>query len=312
MKQLTLDTKIVDGFQIITGFQERVIDPVATQEKNKDKILDLPENQAIINKIQVQNRHRENARLAERKSIAALMRNNNKDGFGGQETDKIKIQENNAEIGRQDQIRRDLFGAMGVINEELKILNCACQEKSKQILRDNPVYNDEVVDPDGKPAGPKKNEVILPQSEIKTLKVKFLAKKKTEQIAIGDGERIFTGGEAIPDFRGRAHYFKDPSGKWIKGEIEELGMKPTFEIFIENLTADQSQEIQSQENTERIAAMEPDKKQIEFDLQDDSILSQAAVMKNKLEIKGDPEALIKSQEFYKSETDKLKLLYELA
>ncbi len=77
MKQLTLNTKIVDGFDIIVGFQERVIDPVATQAKNRSVIFDLPENKEILKEIEVQNKHREDAKLAERKAVDALMRNEN-------------------------------------------------------------------------------------------------------------------------------------------------------------------------------------------------------------------------------------------
>ena len=302
MKQQTLDTKNVDGFHIIVGFQERVVDPVATKEKNGSKIIDLPENKEIINKIQAQNRHRENVKQAEKKSIAALMRNENKDGRGKKETDKLKIQANLAEIGKQDKIRNDLFGAIGVINEELKELNAAFKGKAKGILRENPVYNDEVLDPDGNPAGPRENELIKTQAEIETLKEKFLAKKKTEQVTVA--------GEVVMDFRGKIFYYKDNFGKWVRNIVEDLNDNlSAHEVYQEDLTPAQQKEISDQTEAERLTGMTQDEKSDEFELADDAVLSQAGLMRNKLEIKGDPEALIKSQEFYNVESEKLKLKY---
>ena len=309
MKQQTLDTKIVDGFQIIVGFQERVICPVATQTKNKGVIFELPENQEILEKIKKQNQHRASALLAEKRSIAFLMRNENKDGRGGKETDKLKIQANLSEMGKQDKIRSDFFGSMGVINEELKVLNCACKEKGKQILRDNPVYSDEVTytttDDDGNEtihtAGPREGEVILDQAEVSRLRDLFVNKGKNKQILVD--------GYWVCDYRGKVSYTKSGE-KWERRTIEKLDEELTdISIFAEDLTPTQQAEIAAQSETERIEGMTADEKTAEFNSVDDAVLSQAGLMRNKLEIKGDPEALTKSQEFYNTELIELKTKY---
>ncbi len=190
-----------------------------------------------------------------------------------------------------------MHGSIGVINEELKVLNLAYQEKAKQILRDNPVYNDVV-------AGLREGEVVLPQDEIDVLREKFVGKQKNEQVLLD--------GKYIVDYRGKEFYHKDAEltgGKWVKGIIDLLGDGHDLGTFVEDLTPTELAEIREQEETERITALSASEKQTEFGHMKAGLAGKAQTLETTLKFDGDIDYQTKAQEFYNTELGKLKLLY---
>jgi len=103
----------------------------------------------------------------------------------------------------------------------------------------------------------------------------------------------------IGDFRGKSWNEVDDNGAWIKHTIEKLGeVKPDHGVFDADLTETQQSDIQTQNETERIAGLDTDQRDTEKQAALNSALSQAGQLKNEREIIGDTDALAVSQAWY--------------
>lgn len=183
----SLKTKEIDGVKIITGFQERPINPIESKEKSVDLIKNLPE-------------------IAEIKAVsdkrAGLME------FGFLERKKalaFRRIKNNAQADIHSEKCKKWFGAADLCDDEIREINSRMVPKQKEILRNNTVYFEA-----------RDGEVILPGVEIDKLQKKFLSKTNNQQIKID--------GSIIDDFRG-VSYNKKTSGSWNKITINKLGVK---------------------------------------------------------------------------------------
>jgi len=176
------------------------------------------------------------------------------------------------------------------IADELIVLNGEVREDEKQLLRDNPVFFE-----------CNAGEYRFDAETTSELMSKFLAKSDTEQIDIE--------GETVADYRGKLFHLL-VNGKWEKQTISKLAELPgEIEISDCDLSDEQLAEIEAQKEKERISKLMPVDKQKEINLAIDSAAGEAALMRNKLEIQGDVDALEKSQEFYQSEVEAINLKY---
>jgi len=308
----SLQIKKIDGFDVVVGFQNRPIDPVATQNKNRKAAFDLPESVELRSKNDIQNGYR--VRLMEAlKNAKAFKKMAAAVNLGIVIGDPKKT--NEAESAKWSKIANDLTGVMNTINEELKVLSVACKSACEKILTDNPVYNDQVEfttqDENGNDvvnlAGPRAGEVIKTKAEIDDLTQKFKDKP--------DETQLLVDGEYKPDFRGKIFHYKDDemtNGKWTKGAIDSLGDKLEIGKFEEDLTSSEKTEIAEQENTDRIAGMTAGDKTTEYKGKKTGLAGQAQTMEIGLKFDGDVDFQSKAQTFYNTELDKLKLEYGVA
>jgi len=163
-----------------------------------------------------------------------------------------------------------------ICNDDLKIISDRQAKKIKDILRENPVYcglrNGEF----------RESDIAMSFADI--------------DMAI-ENAKIDINGEVIHDFRGKNYNL--PGSKWTKITIDKLGVvAPDGGILDEDLTPEQSAEIQTEAESERVSGL--DKKQKETEMQNalNAVLRHAAQMKNEHEIMGHSDALEVSQAWY--------------
>lgn len=269
-------------FNVIIGFQDRPIDPEETRKQSAPAIIGTDEVTELKNKQEEQNRYLIRFGEAHKKSKYHT-------GLAQSGKDVVK---NKAAAAAQDKIRADLIGTINTCNEELKPLAAACTEKTKDILRRNPIFFEA-----------RANEVIKTEIEITDLLKKF-AGKMENQVLLEDGNYV-------DDFRGKVVHSKS-GDVWTEITINTLDVtKGDGSKYTEELTESEIIEIADQKETERISGLTEEEKTAEYDLKVASILSDSVVMRNKLEIQGvdTEDALKQSQDFYNAELDKLKIKY---
>jgi hypothetical protein len=102
--------------------------------------------------------------------------------------------------------------------------------------------------------------------------------------ALGKNELIAVSGEITADFRGVEYWEKDDAG-WNKHRIDRIGMPiPAGAILPESLTPEQWAEIAARHETERIAALPPEKLQEEKEAEIQAAKSEARIKKEEAEI----------------------------
>jgi hypothetical protein len=115
-------------------------------------------------------------------------------------------------------------------------------------------------------------------------------------------------GDYIADFRGREYWIK--GARWERRLIQALGeLPPAGGIPPEALTDEQRQEISTQQEVDRLAALTSAELAAEAERARAQALAQAAQMRSQLEIAGDPDALAKSQEYYQGELAAIEAKY---
>lgn len=294
----SLKVKKIDGLDVVVGFQDRVICPVSTQSKNRQAVHDTVEFKEL-KKLNKKQDDYNGQMLAAGKKAGALLK-----ASKDENVDPVLAKKYVAQSAKQDKIKTNLGGMLGTLNEEAKPLVLACRKKEIEILTDNPVYNDEVIDPVGeKAAGPRQGEMIKTAGEIEDLKQKLADKVENMQ--------LLENGEYVNDERGKVYCLK-MDGKWVKKSIDKLVVtNPSGSKFESELTDSEKIEIGDQEHTDRLAAMTQQERQDEYELMEEGTAERAYDMRGKLEIRGTSaaDALAQSQEFYNSELAKLKLEY---
>lgn len=281
----SLQTQTIDDFSVVTGFQNRPINPIETEKQSAAAILGTTEAINLKNKQENQHRYITRSQEARKKAIYHLSLAN-----GTQWIEGVNIDKNKAAATKQDKIASDLVGVINTCNEELKPLATACKEKTKEILRSNPVFFEA-----------RKDEVIKSESELIDLLQKFAGKTENQS--------LLEDGSFIDDFRGKV-FHKKTSGIWSETSINALGVKKSANTTYTNeLTESEKTEIAEQKESDRINGLSSEEKMAEYDEKVASLLSESTVMRSKLEIQGEAEALTQSQTFYNTELDKLKLKY---
>lgn len=181
------------------------------------------------------------------------------------------------------------LAAMSVRQEELQPLARARDEKVISLRRENAVYFE-----------PRIGEVAMDASEVDTLSQDMQGRAK--------GTFITLDGATIQDNRGRVYFRKVGSGKtdkkWQRTEICKLGDTVPADAVIE------PDEMQWDEiEKDRVSALPAEVKMKERDKAMADAMVAAAAMRSELEIKADPNALTKSQDWYQAEVARIEGLY---
>jgi hypothetical protein len=140
------------------------------------------------------------------------------------------------------------------------------------------------------------NETIISDKKYIDLKEKFDNLNENEQLTIE--------GEIIADYRGMIEYNK-VNGIWTTNEIIDIGIVPQKTT----LTAIEQTEYSAQQEKNRIDALTPAKKEVEKNMIIDVTANQAVIMRSKLEIQGEKDALQISQKWYNDELKNIEKKY---
>jgi len=131
------------------------------------------------------------------------------------------------------------------------------------------------------------------------------ASLQAKHAARGDGRALLMSGEYITDLRGREYWLPNP---WRKASVAKLGDElPKGAVLTP--TADQSQEIASQQEADRVAALDPDQRTAEAQAAQVAAQQEAAALRARLEITGDAKALAKAQASYADAVEAIEEKY---
>ena len=287
----TLRYKKDGEYLVFAKFDILPIDPEMTKIFNQKAINELPEQKLASQKIAENFGYEKKRRGIDRQIRIAKLKGNT-----------IVSELKELEIVR---------AKMLLCAEELSELNASLTSKTKALIRENPIYSH-----------PRRGEVPVSDDQAKDL-LGMISSLKNEQIALEiewedkviidekgkdpvmDSFPTLVGYEKIVDLRGKNYLWKQ-DGTWKFSEpITEIGIASTWpEGAIENkdLAPDQMDEIRMQELSDT-------DKEIEKNEALEAVLTGAAIMKSKLEIQGEVEALSKSQIWYQEQVDLIERKY---
>jgi len=268
----TLAKVEIDGYKIITNIFDAggLIDQEATKEIVKKEIVKT-DCYKNIEKIKKEMQVYANQATEARKNLK----------FAKTDQEKRKFQdEYTLRHGQIKELEKDLYP----LSKELK-------EVRRDLVNEHAVYfqtvsGDEVVD----------------DTKAETVRQLMIE-------ATSEGKVITENLEKISNNKGKVYYKKNGS-EWVKLEIKKLGEDPqSGAILVADLSESQLKEIAEYEEKERIKKLTSAHKTSEKESVIESLKSQAAIMKNKLEIEGDNKALKKAQDWLSAETDKVNIKY---
>ena len=172
-----------------------------------------------------------------------------------------------------------------VIESELKELIAPLQSKQQELILKHAVYFQ-----------PKQGEFIITPEEAELIENAMITANLHNNF-------LDVNMQEICDNRGKTAWIKS-GGKWSKREITKIGdeLKPGEITEIND-------EIIAQLEAERIAGLTTAQKAEEKARKIEGLLLQSIQMKAGLEIKGDQDALKKSQDWYNAEVSKIEALY---
>ena len=171
-----------------------------------------------------------------------------------------------------------------IYQEELQPLARALDDKVIELRRSDAVYFE-----------PRAGEVAMDVSEVNGLIEDMQGR--------ADGTFITLDGATVRDNRG-AVYFRRVSGKWQRTHIVKLGDTVPGDAVTEP-TESEWDEIEK----DRVSALPADVKVKEKDKAMTVAMASAAGMRSELEIQADPDALTKSQDWYRAEVARIEGLY---
>lgn len=270
----TILTRKIDGYDIIIGFGVPVIDPIATREVVGPILFESGETKAIIAKNKEIGGVRKLARSVIDSARVAL-----KNG------DQRKVDDLNADYRRYN---RDIAEKL----EELIPMKKAYEIRRRELMVTNAIYFE-----------PKKGESVAADEEVSDINKKLVALDKDQKL---DAE-----GFIVPDYRGKTYHRKGSDG-WSVQKIKTLGEIPeSGSIEASKLTDDQRQDIALDADKKRIAGLKETDRIAEKNNVIDSLATQAALMRSKLEIQGATasKALTDSKKWYEAEVVKTEAKY---
>ena len=256
----------IDGHDIVQGFGEAfgLIDPVATSKKIEPLLAALPEQLQLAAK---------NGEINARRGEA---------GQAWQLAERARLAGDNATMVRQNAVYQSKLAELEDLGRQLQPLLQAFAVASSEVWNANAVY-----------FHPPSGETLCDDAQAKTL-----ADKHAQR---GDGRALLLTGEYVTDLRGRDFWLPGPP--WAHKVIDMLGEElPAGALTESELTDAQRAEIAAEAEAARVASLTPEEAQAEADAKSAAILAQAAQMRSELEIQGDPQALAKSQAWYKAQT----------
>ena len=285
-------TKSIDGITVIIGISEAQVDAVLTERAIKEDYEKSLEYQALTTRLKKMHSYRVTINSLDNSAVRLFMRvakRINKiiqdvkpEDLTSAESEKI-TEYATLKVKNKDSIL--------TIEKELKGVSENLSKKRIELLKKHVIYFEP-----GKDVEITDAQVMESRDKLRTL---------------GKKQFLTLDGNIIDDDRGRIAYFKNQDDRWIIQNVFMLGEKvDTLSIWSEDLIDEQRQEIGVQVDMERIAGLDATEKVTEFETLKDGIALQAALMRSKLEIQEDPEALVKSQEWYKAEIIKLEDKYK--
>jgi len=164
------------------------------------------------------------------------------------------------------------------INQQIQDLKPIFKQTYSDLFDKNAIYFE-----------PSKYEVHVEDSVYENLKSLF----ETNSLVDIDGN-------VINDYRGVYAY--NNAGTWEKHIISRLNEEPDVDwIRRDDLTESQTLEVLEQKESIRIDGLTAQEKTFESDRLKEDVLEKSYVMRSKLEILSDPDALTKAQQYYTDE-----------
>lgn len=315
---------------IVVGSGMLSIDPKGTELGTMAKIIELPEYKEMQVAQQEKSRAMQKSGQARGRCGAYLSLKGKaevlKKEAESKKDDKLvakydlEIKKQAKLAADQDQEYKDQLGIASAKNTELLEITPRFSEKQMGIKRENPSFNQpnsgEYIDrglsivgcdDEGKQAFLNDDDL----SDVLLAKGINVAGLMDLYLARGKNQQLLLSGEYIDDFRG-CQYFYNDGKQWVESEvITDLGVNKNTVVVDEyqdsaiereDLTPEELEEI-------RFQGLGAAEKQAEFEQKEIDLTAQSINMRNELEIKGDADALVKSQEFYQTSLAELKTKY---
>lgn len=268
----------IEGHKIIRGFSRLSIDPESTKKAAK----------AIANE--------DNLAKNIRQSIAKtnLEIKSLRKEMGKLLTDGRKIK--NSQLPDKDKQLKKIEARFLVKEEEVNIK----REQLKDHYRDLKARTDEILNQSTIYFETTAKEIRLNENQYINLITKMKSKKGAELLT--------ADGEIITDKRG-VIFWQKKGNTWTEKTINKLGEDIPEDGKVE-LNAIEQKEINDQQNKNRISKLTTEQKAAEKNRHMDILLNQAAIMKAKLELQDDSDALAKAKQWLKDKEDEVKAMYK--
>lgn len=263
-------TQNIDNYDIIIGIGDAQIDGVATMPIVETALRETSEYKAVEAKKQ---------ELSVLISQTAQAMKNARDSKTQSEKNKYT-----AEYQQNLELQKG-------IESELKVLISPLQIKQQELVLKHAVY-----------FTPKEGESIITDAEADDISGKMNeATIKNMWLDINLKE--------ICDYRSQTAWSMS-NGKWQKRDITKLGETLNVGEKLQNELSEFEQlGISEQLEVERISLLSASDKLKEKESLISALASRANSMRGELEIQGDSKALVKSQEWYKAEVEKVQVKY---
>lgn len=321
----SLKYKQEGALTIIDRFDELPIDGKMTEIANREAISKFPESAQIIEKMNIKKGHHVKAKAA--KKVIRLGKQRIADGQtllkmtdNDKEKELINIRIAGAQKVIEDEIKKEstFLKAADSVDPELNQLNRVHREKTKDLIRSNPIY-----------CHPRKNEIALPDAKFNELKALFKSLNNQQISLVIEMEDLvvidevgkepikapfakLVSHELIDDYRGNQYFYND--GQWVASEvITQLGVTKSTVVPDEyEAEAIESKDLTDEQREEiRLQGLTGDQKTTEKESAIQSALSQAAQMKTELEIQGSTaaKALTDSKAWYNEQVALIEAKY---
>lgn len=277
-------TKEIDNLTVILGIDFEKLDPVLTSKKidpilkTKKEFIAVSERQNKIKSLTLSNEtvRRSANRIINRVALAKgkMAADLKPEDYNSGELDSLK---------NYDKLYSQNSNEIIIIQEELKTCNETLKKKKSELMKSDGVF-----------FNIQKCEKRISDADAEKFKkiLKEIGSKK---------QFLLLDGSVIDDNRNN-EYFGKIADKWEKIKCTILGEFIDFGLYkiYGDLTEDQKKEMAVQFESDRIADLTAEEKELEKNANLENALSRSIQERNKLEILGDPDALVKSQELYNS------------
>jgi hypothetical protein len=172
---------------------------------------------------------------------------------------------------------------------EISKLKKQVDEKRFQMSKEEPIYFD-----------PKPGEIIVTDEE---------AAEYVQLIRDAHRAVVLLEKKYALDYRG-LNYWHKKDGRWDNFTVEKLGETPPDYYYTRaTLTDEMVSEIRQQVKDDQISEMDPEQKKRSKEKDEEIAAEQAVFLRSKLEIKGDPDPMGGSRDWYKQELERIEDRY---
>lgn len=175
---------------------------------------------------------------------------------------------------RDDTEIENLTTEIASLGSLIETLKDVIRRKKKEYSETEAVYLD-----------PPVGEYLLEEIQTEELQTKF--------DNLDPGHYLLIDGNVIEDLRGSEYWTKE-SGKWKRGTVEKLGQNiDEGKVRPDKLSKKDLEEIEA----DRVSDLSPEKKQAEKERRIEAAKNSAVLMRGRLELEDDPDALSKAKTF---------------